>query len=85
MWISSKKYEKLWEKAYSLQTEKDSLIRVLSGVVLSQGGVITIPIPSTDSRTLSYENKSDGTLEIKSEIYNLTSNEFEYPKPKGDK
>jgi len=73
MWLSSKKYDELWEQRFKLQKEKDELIRILSGVVVAQGGKITIPMPSADSRTLRWQGTKDGQLTIESEIYDLKS------------
>ena len=38
MWISTKRYDELWQKRHDLQLEKESLIRLLSGVILNNGG-----------------------------------------------
>ncbi|MCK4454408.1 hypothetical protein KAU51_03700 [Candidatus Parcubacteria bacterium] len=77
MWISSKKYDTLWEEKYQLQKDKALLIRILSGVVLSQGGKVIIPMPSTDSRTLHWKGAEDGTVTIKSKVFDLENGEFE--------
>lgn len=71
MWLSSKRYDALWETKDQLQKEKDTLIRLLSGIVISQGGEITIPIPSHDSRTLQWNGHDNGSVTIKSKICNL--------------
>lgn len=76
MWLTTKRYDDLWQAKYDLQKEKDLLIRILSGVVINQGGVITISMPSSDSRTLSWIPHEDGTLTITSKIYGLEEKEL---------
>lgn len=76
MWISSKRYDSLWDRTYQLQKEKDELIRILSGIVVGKGGKIIIPIPSTDSRTLRWKGLKDGTLVVESEVYGLKEREM---------
>ena len=76
MWISAKKYESLWEEKYQLQKDKDLLVRLLSALILSQDGEVTISMPSTDSRTLHWKDNDDGSLTMKSEVYNLKDGTF---------
>ena len=77
MWVSAKRYDKLWEKTYKLQNEKDILIRILSGLVLFYGGKVTIPMPSNDSRILNWITNENGTVEIKSKFHPLKSGKFD--------
>ena len=76
MWISSKRYHELWQEVHNLQKDKDTLIRMVSGIVVHQGGEITIPLPSNDSRTLSWTNGRNGTVIIKSEVYDTKDMKF---------
>jgi hypothetical protein len=76
MWLSSKRYDTLWEEKYKLQKEKDTLIRLLSGIVIANGGKIIIPMPSSDSRTLRWKEQNDGSLIIESEVCGLTKGEL---------
>lgn len=77
MWISTEKYDKLWERAYKLQNEKDTLIRILSGVVLFYGGKVIIPMPSYDSRALNWSTNEDGTVKITSKFHPLKDGKFD--------
>ena len=77
MWVSTKRYDELWEKLNTLQNDKDTLIRVLSGVVLFYGGKVKIPMPSNDSRTLTWHTNEDGNVEIKSKFHPLKSGKFD--------
>ena len=76
MWLSSKKYDKLWERAYGLQKDKDLLIRILSGVIIAQGGKVIIPNPSADSRSLIWKTDENGQVTIESKIINIDSGEM---------
>ena len=76
MWISSKRYDELFEENWQMRKDKDTLIRLLSGVVVGKGGKIKIPMPSTDTRTLRWGDNKDGSVTIESEIYNLTKGEL---------
>ncbi len=80
MWLSSKRYDEIWDKTYELQRDKDELIRVVSGLVMSQGGSVTIPIPSRISFRLQWDDCKDGTMKIKSEVTNLKNVEYTSPK-----
>ena len=76
MWISSKRYEELWEEKRQLINDKNELIRALSGIVVAHGGKITIPLPSADHRSIKYGTTEAGMMEFEAKVFPLKQNKM---------
>lgn len=69
MWISKKNYEDLRHNVRVGERNRDTFIRICSGLVCSMGGSVTIPVPSIDRRTLTWKCDDKGNMTITSRVY----------------
>lgn len=78
MWIKKKKYLNTVKRNKELRRDIDSVIRVCSGLVCKFGEdrAVTIPIPSSDLRTLHWKHDDKGNITITSWIYGQEDRDF---------